>query len=47
MLETLGGRNTKDMLLNSKIEKPRDLSTLVELTTCGDAISKITITFRY
>jgi hypothetical protein len=38
MLVTLGGRNTKVMLPNSKVEKPRDLPTLVELTTCEDAL---------
>ena len=31
-LVTLGGRNTKVMLLNFKVEKPRDLPTLAKLT---------------
>jgi hypothetical protein len=30
--------NTKVMLLNSKVGKPRDLPTLAELTTCEDAL---------
>jgi len=35
------------MLLNSKVEKPQDLPTLAELTTCEDALSKIKITFQF
>ena len=31
------------MLLNSKVDKPRDLPTLVELTTYEDVLSKIII----
>jgi hypothetical protein len=46
MLVTLGGRNTKVILLKSKIEKPQDLPTLAELTTCEDALSEIIITFQ-
>jgi hypothetical protein len=44
---TLGGKNTKVMLLNSKVEIPQDLLTLAELTICEDAISKIIITLRF
>ena len=35
------------MLLNSNVEKPRDLPALVEITTCEDALSKIKITFQF